>query len=511
MKLFSQQQIKEWDAYTIIHEPIESFRLMERAAKACTEEIIKIIEDRHFRSSIADDHTIKIFCGTGNNGGDGLVIARELSRRNFKVETYIVRYSEHCSDDFLFFHSKMVEVKKNRIVDINSENDIPEIHPDDLIIDAIFGSGLNKPVEGLAAEVINRINNGNARVIAVDMPSGLHGDGTSITRNSPIIKANSTLTFQVPRIAFMMPENAEYIGNWEVINIHLSEEFLQNTSTMFHYLTEDSIKPMIHRRSPFSHKGNYGHALLIAGSYGKIGAAVLASMAALRVGAGLLTTNIPKCGYDILQTSIPEAMVVCDAELNMISTPIKPDNYTAIGIGPGIGMHSSTQNFLKVLIQQTTLPLILDADAINILAENKTWLAFLPKGCVFTPHPKEFERLVGKSSDNFNRMEMQRAFSIKNQCYVILKGAHTCISFPDGQLFFNSTGNPGMATAGSGDVLTGMLTGLMAQGYTAAATCMIGVFLHGLAGDIAKEKLGEEFMIARDIIEGISNGFSLLR
>jgi hydroxyethylthiazole kinase-like uncharacterized protein yjeF len=231
----------------------------------------------------------------------------------------------------------------------------------------------------------------------------------------------------------------------------------------------------------------------------------------LRAGVGLLTAHIPECGYDIMQTSIPECMVEVDAENKFISSTIKVENFDAIGVGPGIGTHPSTQSFLKVLIQETPVPLIIDADAINILAENKTWLAFLPKECIFTPHPKEFERLVGKSSNNFERMKMQQEFSLKYQCYVILKGAHTCISFPDGRCYFNSTGNPGMATAGSGDVLTGILTGLFAQGYSSSETCLLGVFLHGLAGDITKYELGEEAMIASDIINSLGKAFNLLR
>ena len=494
-----------------MHEPIESIDLMIRAAKACVNVIGDLSAKGNFRASLIEDNSIKVFCGLGNNGGDGLNIARILGSQGFKVETFIIRYSDKFSDDFLQSLDKMIGIKRHKIFDINTDHDLPKIRPNDLVIDAIFGSGLNKPVSGLAASVINHINSSKARVVAIDVPSGMFCDATSIDKNNAVIKASDTLTFQLPKLAFMFPENAEYFGNWQVLDIGLSNDFIRNTSTKYYYLTEDMIKPLLHHRLPFSHKGTYGHALIVSGSYGKMGAAVLASTACLRAGVGLLTAHIPNCGYDIMQTSIPECMIEADVENKFISTNIQLDNYDAIGVGPGIGMEESTRKFLKVLIQQTPVPMIIDADAINILAENKTWLSFLPNESIFTPHPKEFERLVGKSSDNFERMKMQQEFSFKYQCYVILKGAHTCISFPDGRCYFNSTGNPGMATAGSGDVLTGILTGLFAQGYSSSETCLLGVFLHGLAGDIARNELGEEAMIARDIIQNLSEAFRSLK
>lgn len=510
MKIFNTKQIKELDAYTIEHEPISSLELMERAVENCYEWIDEVAK----LSIYSNDeyiHSYKVFCGLGNNGGDGLVLAEMLAAEGESVEVYMIRYSDNSSDDNKKAESLYKKSKSGRLFNITSEKDIPKINPDDIIIDAIFGSGLNKPVEGLAKSVIDSINGSKAKVISIDVPSGLFCDECSIDNKGSVVHASHTLTFELPKLAFMFPENYEYIGDWHVLPIGLSKEFIAQTSTKNIYLTEEIIKPFIHYRKPFSHKGDYGHALVIAGSHGKMGAAVLASTACLRAGAGLLTTYIPACGYEIMQTSLPEAMVWTSDENEFISSPIKTEMFNSIAIGPGIGNHDSTQSFLKVLIQQSPVPLIIDADAINILGENKTWLSFIPQGSIFTPHPKEFERLVGKSSNNFDRMKMQKEFSFKYQCYVILKGAHTCISTPDGTCYFNSTGNPGMATAGSGDVLTGILAGLFAQGYSSLETCLLGVFLHGLAGDIIRDALGEEAMISGDIIANLGNAFKVIK
>ncbi len=507
MKIFSTPQIKEMDRFTIQQEPIESIDLMERAAEECC----KWISENILTEDENEFDKIKILCGLGNNGGDGLAIARILSGLVSNVEVYIIKYSNDSSPDFIINEERLKKIKELNFHYVESSNDIPSFSKSDLVIDAILGSGLNKMVEGLAAEVIHAINSSKAKVVAIDVPSGLFCDSASIIKNAAIVKANHTLTFQLPKLAFMFPENYEYVGEWHLLDINLSQQFIDHTSTKNHYLTKDIIQSFLHHRSVFSHKGTYGHAMIIAGSYGKMGAAVLASKACLRVGVGLLTTRIPKCGYEILQTSTPEAMIETDEEMNFITSIKNTEVFNAIAVGPGIGMEKQTQIFLKILIQQSSIPMIIDADAINLLAENKTWLSFLPKGSIFTPHPKEFERLVGKSSDNFERMKMQQEFSFKYSCYVILKGAHTCISFPDGTCYFNSTGNSGMATAGSGDVLTGILAGLFAQGYSSSETCLLGVFIHGLAGDIAKEKMGEEAMIASDIIANLGNAYKALK
>jgi ADP-dependent NAD(P)H-hydrate dehydratase / NAD(P)H-hydrate epimerase len=510
MKIFDTKTIKELDAYTIEHKPIASFKLMERAADNC-ERWICSSNSNFYNSNNEKSIITKVFCGLGNNGGDGLLIANLMASENMEVEVYVIKYSDNSSKDNKKAEALYKKNKHGKFFEIKSEKDIPKINPDNIIIDAIFGSGLNKPIEGLAKSVIDSINSSKAKVISIDVPSGMFCDECSIDNKGSIVRASHTLTFELPKLCFMFPENYEYIGDWHVLPIGLSQEYIAQTSTKNIYLTEEIIKPFIHYRKPFSHKGDYGHALVIAGSKGKMGAAVLAARAGLRAGAGLLTAYVPRGGEIIIQTSVPEAMALFGDANDYISSPKTTDGYDSVAIGPGIGNHDNTKNYLKFLIQQTKIPLIIDADAINILGENKTWLSFIPQGSIFTPHPKEFERLVGKSSNNFERMKMQKEFSFKYQCYVILKGAHTCISTPDGTCYFNSTGNPGMATAGSGDVLTGILAGLFAQGYSSLETCLLGVFLHGLAGDITRDALGEEAMISGDIIANLGNAFKMIK
>jgi NAD(P)H-hydrate epimerase len=338
----------------------------------------------------------------------------------------------------------------------------------------------------------------------------LYGDQLNESSDK-IVSADHTLTFQSPKISFMFPENANYIGEFTVLDIGFHPNFIHNTQTKNYFTTKTDVSSFFKTRSISAHKGDFGHALLIAGSYGKMGAAVLSSKACMHSGAGLLTVHIPKCGYDILQTSIPEVMCETDTELNFLTENIRVEKYNAIGIGPGIGTKKETQNVVKMLIQSSSIPLVFDADAINCISENKTWLSFIPANSIFTPHPKEFERMVGKTKNSMERLQLQREFSIKYNSYVVLKGAHSAISSPDGDVFFNSTGNPGMATAGSGDVLTGIITSLLAQGYNSKQACIMGVYLHGLAGDFASHEKTEETMIASDIIENLSEAYKFLR
>jgi NAD(P)H-hydrate epimerase len=505
MKIFTAHQLKEADQYTIANEPIASVDLMERAAKACVDWI---------KDKFSTDFNFVIVCGLGNNGGDGLAIARLLATQHYKVSVYIINYSDKRSPDFIANYSKLTELSNNNLIvkEIKSIEEFYQalsITTQSIIIDAMFGTGLNKAIEGLTAEVITMLNEQLSIVIAIDIPSGLHCDELN-EPNDCIVRANYTLTFQFPKLSFMLPETAQYVGNFKVLDIFLHPDFIDNTGTLNYFVIKDDIQSFLKKRSKIAHKGNFGHALIIAGSHGKVGAAVLASKACMHSGVGLLTTYVPKIGYEIVQLSLPEAMVDVDNETHFISSLPRLDNYDAIGIGPGIGKEQQTQNVLKLLIQNTKVPLVIDADAINILSENKTWLAFVPSNSILTPHPKEFERLTGKSKNSFERLQTQREFSIKNNIYVVLKGAHTSISSPDGSVFFNSTGNPGMATAGSGDTLTGIITALVAQGYNSKQACVLGVYLHGLAGDFAAIEKSEESIIASDIILHLAEGFKYL-
>jgi hydroxyethylthiazole kinase-like uncharacterized protein yjeF len=501
MKILSIDTVREADAYTIEHEPVDSIDLMERAAKACYKWMIEKIKpiDR-----------IRIFCGLGNNGGDGLAIARLLAKKDYRVEVFVIRYSDKSSPDFDINLDNLKYQSKVKIHEIKDANELPETLECEWVVDAIFGSGLSKPVTGFIADIINFINNSPVRVISVDIPSGLFADASSFDSGGAIVEADYTLSFEFPKRAFMFAENLPYLKEWEIMPINLHPDFVNTVQGADYFMMRNDVARLLHKRRKFDHKGRFGHALLIAGSYGKMGASVLASEAALRAGTGLLTTHIPKQGYCILQTAVPEAMASIDRSEIAFSEVPPLDAYNAIGVGPGIGQEKETQMALKVLIQSTGLPILFDADAINILGENKTWLSFIPPGCIFTPHPREFERLTGKSSNAFERDKLQRAFSIKYKAYVVLKGYSTAISTPDGMIYYNSTGNPGMATAGSGDVLTGVILGLLAQAYKPLEACLVGAYLHGLAGDLASESLGYEASLASDISGHIGYAYQRL-
>jgi len=501
IKIFSPEQIRGADTYTIEHEPVKSIDLMERAAMAC----VGWIESK-FDNSTA----FVIVCGKGNNGGDGLAIARLLQEKKYSVHVFVVNHSTNASADFsenlkrLNSKNKLVELTAIDEFKISAEPQTPFV-----VIDALFGSGLSRPLDGIAKHVIAYLNQLRVPKIAIDIASGLYADKHN-DKEDTVFETDYTLTFQFPKLSFMFAENTKYVGAFKILDIGLHKQYIAETPSTYLFVTDEFTRSLLQKRNAAAHKGNFGHALLLSGSLGRIGAAILASRACLRSGAGMLTTRIPKCGYTSMQTAVPEAMVDVDTENNFIADAVLLDKYNAIGVGPGIGTEKQTQNVLKLLIQNTTAPIVFDADAINILAENKTWLSFLPPNCIFTPHLKEFERLVGKCENSLQRLEKQKEFSLRYTAYVVLKGAHTSISGPDGFVYFNSTGNPGMATAGSGDVLTGIITGLKAQGYNSLYAAILGVYIHGLAGDFAAEEKSEHAMIASDIIENLAQAFNYL-
>ncbi len=497
MKILTASQIHDLDKYTIKHEPIASVDLMERAAAACAKWI-----HAHYPISCV----FNFFCGLGNNGGDGLALARLLHQMGYTVKVCIAEYSDKFSTDFTINLNRLKEINTIKIIEINEVFQFPEIHQKDIIIDAILGSGLSRSVNGLLEELVIHINKSEAQVIAIDIPSGLFSDIHSDPK-SAIIKADYTLSFEVPKLAFMFSENDDFVGEWKLLPIGLHRNGMASIHAKNNYLTNELINKIVKPRRKFSHKGTYGHALLVAGAVGKIGAAVLASKACLRGGVGLLTTHVPTCGYEILQISVPEAMLSIDSSEIIFSSHLNLMPYTAVGIGPGIGVAEETQKALKLFIQSSSHPIVIDADALNIVSENKTWLSFIPPNSILTPHQKEFERLVGKAADSFERQQMQINFAVKYKVYVVLKGAHTAIACPDGTCYYNSTGNPGMATGGSGDVLTGIILSLLAQNYTPIEASLLGVYLHGLSGDIALEKQSIQSIIASDLIENIGAAY----
>ncbi len=502
LKILPVEKIREADAFTIKNEPVTSAKLMERAATACYRWILK---------KIPYGKRIRVICGMGNNGGDGLVIARLFHNAGFAVDVFVIRHSDKASDDFNLNFNLLANLPGLVITDVFEQDSTIDLDEDDLVVDAILGSGLSRPAAGLIADVIGQINASGALVIAIDIPSGLFADKAVGTGSKAIIQADYTLTFQAPKLAFFMPENEQYTGKWKVLDIGLHPDFIDNCHCSYLLYTKTDCRSLYRARPRFAHKGNFGHALLIAGSTGKFGAAVLASHACLRSGAGLLTVHLPSDGFLVMQTSLPEAMVSIDPEASFFTTLPRLDVYKAIGTGPGTGMEPQTVAAFKLLIQEARVPLVLDADALNILGENKTWLSFLPPGSILTPHIKEFERLAGPVSNHFDRIGLLRAFAMRYKLYIVLKGAYSAIATPDGTIFFNSTGNPGMATGGSGDVLTGIILGLLSSGYPARDACLLGVWLHGKAGDIAAGSTGYEALLPSDIIRNLGKAFLSIR
>lgn len=494
MKIFSSAQIKAWDAYTISNEPISSANLVERAATAC----YKWLLGKNYGTS-----TFHIFCGKGNNGGDGLAMARMLIGHGCTVSVYILEFGKPGTADFQLNLEKLHQHTSD-IHFIQSADFFPAIPATDIIIDALFGSGLNKPLEGIAAALATHINNSHAVTVSIDLPSGLFADTSS--KGHCIVKATHTLSFQNYKLAFLLAENESYFGEVHLLNIGLHPGFANEEPATTELVDESLIKAIYKPRTAFAHKGTYGHAAIIAGSRGMMGAAVLATSACLRSGVGKLTAYIPKCGYTVLQTTVPEAMSLVAGEDYMISAPgLK--QFNAVGLGPGIGIHPSHTALIKEVFNNTNSALVIDADALNILSANQELLKAIPAGSVITPHPKEFDRLFGSTANDAERLQRARQKAKELNIYIVLKGHYSFTCTPEGMGYFNSTGNAGMATAGSGDVLTGIITGLLAQGYPSPEACILGVYLHGLAGDIAAVKHSPEAMIAGDIIRSMGDAF----
>jgi ADP-dependent NAD(P)H-hydrate dehydratase / NAD(P)H-hydrate epimerase len=489
MKILTARQTAELDYYTIKNEPVSAIDLMERAALAFT---------MWFTANYPDSLKTFIFCGPGNNGGDGLAIARLLIKRKYDLAVYVIK-SEKYSRDFMLNKERLEELCA--IQYIAAPADVPLISSSEVIIDAIFGSGLNKKPEGIFEECINAINKSNAEVISVDIASGLYAD--KVSEGTVIIEPEFTISFQLPKLAFLLPQNEKYTGAWHLADIGLSEEFIKKTETPFFYTDEKTIKGWIKKRKRFSHKGTYGKSLIIGGSYGMIGAVVLAAKACLKAGTGLCKTYIPECGNEILQISVPENVVLTDPSFQGITRIPELKPYNAIGVGPGLSESEETKLALCDLFKTTTIPLVIDAGALNLIASDKTLLYHIPANSILTPHPKEFERLTGPASDDFHRLNLAKELAIKINCFIVLKGAFTVVCTPMGEFHFNSTGNPGMAKAGSGDVLTGIITSLLSQGYEPFQAAVLGVYIHGFAGDYVARKYGETSMVASDIIEGI--------
>lgn len=499
MKIFTATQIRELDKYTIEHEPVKSIDLMERAARAITSAIIK---------RWSTDVPIVVFAGPGNNGGDALAVARMLMEKGYQVQTFLFNISGKLSADCAENKQRLMTKKGHPLLtEVTQEFDPPQLEKGMLVVDGLFGSGLNKPLAGGFASLVKYINNSPAQVVSIDVPSGLMTEDNSYNVRANIIKADVTLTLQHTKLSFLFAEHQQYIGQVEVLDIQLSEEGIEKMDSQFTFLEKAEVLPMLKPRDAFAHKGTMGHALLVAGSYGMAGAAILAARACMRSGAGKITVHTPRRNVPILQTAVPEAVLHTDHEETLFSEAVSTEGFQAVAVGPGIGTAEATAVAMIAQLRRAQCPAVADADALNILASRHAWLQQLPKGIILTPHPKELERLEGQCTDSFERLTKARQLAERLQGYVILKGHHTAVCMPDGHVAFNTTGNAGMATAGSGDVLTGILLGLLARGYRQREACLLGVYLHGLAGDLAAEELGEESLMASDIINYLPQAF----
>ncbi|MBN1767969.1 MAG: NAD(P)H-hydrate dehydratase [Prolixibacteraceae bacterium] len=502
MKLFTTKQIPEIDRYTIEAEPIADIDLMERAAEKVA-------------AFIAENETTGlnyyVFCGPGNNGGDGLAVARMLAENTAaSVRVFILDFGKGLAGSSEINFNRLKNIENVSVSFLSEMDELPRISNNAVIVDALFGSGLNRALNGLPADIVRFINTSVAKVYSIDVPSGLMGEdnGANIAEN--IVQASYTVTFQFPKIAFMFPESEAYTGRVEVVDIGLHPKAIAQMPTSYFMFDDAEAHKLIKQRQRFSHKGTYGHALLIAGAYGKMGAAILGAKACLRSGVGLLTLHLPHTGWGVLQSAVPEAMAsIDDSDLMFTSVP-HPESYTAIGVGPAIGKKTNTVRGLKELLKNTDGPMVLDADALNIISENNDLLALLPPNSVLTPHPKEFERLAGKVENGYQRMIKAKQYAYDNNVVMVVKGANTMVVNPSGQVWWNTTGNAGMATAGSGDTLTGIILALLAQGYAPFDAARLGVFVHGLAGDIAAARRGYEALIASDITENLGEAFKLV-
>lgn len=493
MKIFTAPQIKALDRRTIKEQNLPTLELMERAAKAFTSWFSKLYDF---------NQPVQVLCGVGDNGGDGLAIARLLYERDYSVTVYVLQFSNKLTKDFKR-NLESLRYRSVEIIYIEPGNKLPTLDTEAITIDAILGSGLSRPVEGWLGEFIKQVNEKIETVIAVDIASGLFSD--EHTENVSILP-KQTFCFELPKLAFFFSENYKRVGDWYVDTIQSSEQGIEETTTPYFYITPEMIAEVYRPRSKFVHKGTYGRAMLIVGSKGMMGAGLLAAKACLRSGVGLATVHVPQCGYTVAQTAIPELMVSVDKDIDSFSEVPDMSYYNAVGVGCGIGESEATANALRIFLENTDLPMILDASALNIIAKNN-WHHLIPKNSIITPHHGEFRRLFGETSNDFERNNLQRLKAKELGIFIILKGAHSSIACPDGNCYFNSTGNPGMATGGSGDVLTGILTAFLTQGYQPFEAALLGTYLHGLAGDLAAEYHGFESMIAGDIVNYLGKAF----
>ena len=496
MKILSSKEIRTVDAKTIVYKGIQSYELMEMAASAFTD---YFIHNYYIQKS-----SVALFCGTGNNGGDGVAVAHYLHLVGYSVKLFMIEASSSYSRDCLL-NIDRAEKEGVDITKVTSVEEIPCLDNINIIIDAIFGTGLSRPLNGLAKDVIERINTLQKTVVSIDIPSGLFMSKPTTLA----INATETVTFQIPKLALFLPLNYQFVGKLTIVDIGLDAKAIAEAVTDMYYLTDYSMSRLLKPLDKYTHKGVQGHALIVGGSLGKIGAVTLASKAALSSGCGLVTAYLPKCGTNIVQSSFPEAMVVQDEKdthISSISYNISP---TAIAIGVGMGQHKDTKKALHEFLKTSSTPLVVDADALNILSENPDWLQFLQPNTILTPHPGELSRLIGEWDDDFDKIERTKQFARKYNLIVVIKGAHSLIIDSD-NLYVNSSGTPALATAGSGDVLSGIIVGLLAQGYSSLIATKLGVYIHGKTANITSQDINPRSFIASDIIDNIGKVYDTM-
>lgn len=500
MKIFTIEQLREADKVTVEKQGITAVELMERAATRAFEELMKNLK-RH--------KTIHVFCGVGNNGADGLVISRNLLQHGYKVKVHIVNYTENHSEGFEVMMTRLKKVIKTEVAWLNDGDQFPEVGKKDTIVDAIFGIGLNRPLPAWVNDLVAHLNTAHSDAFAIDMPTGMFSDRI-LGDDQNIMKVDATMTFQRPKLVFYLAQTAEYVGRIKAIDIGLDKCHLKKTQTAVHLIGRNKLFRIRQPRERFSHKGTYGHSLIIGGSYGMMGSVVLASKAGLRVGAGKVTALVPTCGYNIMQTSVPEVMVMTSSEEKRLSD-FEKLSFTpeTICFGVGAGTDDKTAAFFEQLLHATDRPMVIDADGLNLLAAHKEWLKLVPKNSILTPHPMELKRLIGEWKDDFDKLRKTDEFAKKYKLIVVMKDAISMTVSHD-RIFINSSGNPGMATAGSGDVLSGVIAGLLAQGYEPENAAVFGVYLHGSAGDLALKESSLEALIAGDLVKHFGAAFERL-
>lgn len=497
MKILTSTQIRQADAYTIANEPVTPLKLMERAAEACAR---SLVEDS------TEEAVFQIFCGPANNGGDGLALARLLQNEGYRVNVFVDEPPENSGDGIQVNYLRLSE---NPDISVYPLSETPnfDYDPNSIIIDSLFGIGLNRPLDGIYAKTIEFLNTLPFQKVSIDIPSGLYSDGLT-PEEAVKFKADKTLSFEFWKKAFLHPETGEYCGIVQLLQIGLLPDASAQSQTDLCISDGDLIQKIYKPRNNFAHKGNFGKTALVGGSFGKMGAVVLATHAALRTGSGITYSMVPSSGIEILQTLCPEAMCMETGENYLNKLTFDPN--LTYGIGPGLGTNADSEQSLISFLKAATKPVLLDADALNIISGDQNYLNLIPKNSILTPHPKEFDRLFGESPNSFERLDLGKTKSRELGIYIVLKGHRTQIVTPDGQVFYNVTGNAGMAKGGSGDVLLGIITSLLAQDYSPEEAAIFGVWLHGAAGDLAARKISEEAMLPSDLIAELGRLFKIL-